>query len=44
MSGVNNCDTICCSGKHKFFEVNGFLKLDNKELAELQQSLIREQW
>ena len=44
MSGVNDCGTICCSGKHDFFEVNGFLKLDNKELAELQQCLIRKRW
>ena len=42
MLAVNDCYTICCSGKHDFFEVNGFLKLDNKELAELQQCLIRE--
>ena len=42
MSAVSG--TICCSGKHDFFEVNGFLKLDNKELAELQQCLIRERW
>ena len=44
MSGVNDCGTLCCSRKHEFFEVNGFLKLDNKELAELQQCLIRERW
>ena len=44
MSGVNDCSTICCSGKHGFYEVNGFLKLDNKELAELQQCLIRERY
>ena len=30
--------------ENNFFEVNGFLKLDNKELAELQQCLIRERW
>ena len=44
MSGANDCGTICCSGKHDFFEVNGFLKLDNNALAELQQCLIRERW
>ena len=44
MSGVNDCGTICCSGKHDFFEVNGFLKLANKELAELQQCLIYKRW
>ena len=44
MSGVNDCGTICCRGKHDFFEVNGFLKFDNKELAEIQQCLIRERW
>ena len=44
MSGVNDCGTIFCGGKHDFFEVKSFLKLDNKELAELQQYLIREQW
>ena len=44
MSTVNNCGSICCSGKHNFFEVNGFLKLDNKELAEIQQCFIRERW
>ena len=44
MSGVNDCGTICCSGKHDFFEVNGFLKLANKELAELQQCLIDKRW
>ena len=44
MSGVNDCSTICCSGKHDFFEVNSFLKLDNKELVELQQCLICERW
>ena len=42
MSAVNDCGIICCSGKHNFYEVNGFLKLNNKELAELQQCLIRE--
>ena len=30
--------------ENNFFEVNGFLKLGNKELAELQQCLIRERW
>ena len=30
--------------ENNFFEVNGFLKLDNKELAELQQCLIRKRW
>ena len=44
MSGAYDCGTICCSGKHDFFEVNGFLKLDNNALAELQQCLIRERW
>ena len=44
MSAVNDCGSICFSGKHNFFEVNGFLKLGNKELAELQQCLIRERW
>ena len=44
MSAVNDWGSICCSGKHNFFEVNGFLKLDNKELAELQQCFIRERW
>ena len=44
MSGANDCGTICCSGKHDFFEVNGFLKLDNNALAELQQCLVRERW
>ena len=44
MSAVNDCGAICCSEKHNFFEVDGFLKLDNKELAELQQCLICERW
>ena len=44
MSAVNDCGIICCSGKHNFYEVNGFLKLNNKELAELQQCLIRERY
>ena len=44
MSAVNDCGTICCGGKRDCFEVNGFLKLDNKKLAELQQCLIRERW
>ena len=44
MSAVNDWGSICCSGKHNFLTVNGFLKLDNKELAELQQCLIRERW
>ena len=42
MSAVKDCGTICCRGKHDFFGVNGFLKLDNKKLAEFQQCLIRE--
>ena len=42
MSSVNDCGAIRCSGKHAFFEVNDFLKLDDKELAELQQCLIHE--
>ena len=42
MSVANDCGTICCSGKHDFYEVNSFLKLDNKELVELQQCLICE--
>ena len=42
MSTVNDCGTVCCSGKHDSYEVNGFLKLNNNELAELQQCLIHE--
>ena len=44
MSAVNDWGSIRCSGKHNFFEVNGFLNLDNKELAEIQQCFIRERW